>query len=170
MPVSLDIETPTTTDKNGSDVTPTNNSPLTGQDTGKVTGSAGNDRATLFDVQKDSDQVIKLGAGDDVFVFGPNDTKVDLNGIVFMGENNLDDDRVFLNHRVQDYVFTTRSDGGIKIQYVGEPAPDNFGDAITFYQAEQFIFRNIAPDGTNFTNQAFTQDDLYALILAAEAV
>lgn len=158
--------TPTTTDNDG---TPTGYAAVTGQDSGKVTGSAGNDRATLFDVQKDADQVIKLGAGDDVFVFGPNSTAVDLNGIVFMGAGG--NDQVYLNHRIEDYVFTTRSDGGIKIQYVKEGGTDPEGDAITFYQGETFTFRNVDPtDGTNYTSQTFTQDSLYALILAAEAL
>lgn len=162
MAVSLNIAAPTEMDAPSTDVTPTGLSPLTGQGDGKVVGSAGNDRGTLFDVQKDSDQVIKLGAGDDVFVFGPNDINVDLNGIIKMGENASDYDQIFLNHRINDYIFTSRSDGGIKIQYIGEP--DGSGDAVSFYEAESFTFRNITPDGSgNYTNQTFTQDELYEI-------
>lgn len=169
MPVTIESPSPTVVEPNGADVTPTGLSALTGQSTGKVVGSAGDDRGTLYDVQKDTDQVIKLGEGDDVFVFGANDTKVDLNGLVFMGDDSLGFDQVFLNHRVEDYIFTARSEGGIKIQYIGET--DGSGDAVTFYGAESFIFRNITADGAiNYVNTTFTHDALYAAILAGTAV
>lgn len=164
MAVALNIPTPTTLDKAGADVTPTGLSPLTGLDTGKVVGSAGNDRGTLFDLQKDHDQVLSMGAGDDVFVFGPNDSKVDLNGIVKMGDGG--NDVVYLNHRIEDYIFTARHDGqGVKIQYIGEP--DGKGDAVTFYGAESFVFRNIDSSGLNYVNTTMSHDALYAAILAA---
>ena len=171
MFVSLDIEAPTTMDGDG---LPAGLTLVTGQDpsgpgsppgnTGKVVGSADNDRCALFDVQKDADGVVTLGEGDDVFVFGPNDVLVDLNGIVKMGIG--DADHVYLNGRVMDYVFKTREIGeGIKIQFIDEP--DDVGDAITFYEAELFTFRNITDNG-NYINQTYTHDELYNLIKAAE--
>lgn len=161
MPTKLNVATPTETDNDG---TPTGYGTLTGQDTGKVAGSAAEERGTLFDVQKDTDQVIKMGGGDDLFVFGPNDPKVDLNGLVFMGAG--DDDQVWMNHRVEDYVFTLRSDGGIKIQFTAEE--DGKGDAITFYEAETFTFRNVDPGtGVNYESVSYTYEDLAALIAGA---
>ncbi len=150
----------------GLDVTPTGNAAMTGLDTGKVVGSDGNDRSTLFDLQKDGDQVIKMLSGDDVFVFGPNDTKVDINGLVFMGDGG--NDQVFLNHLMSDYIFTYRAADGIKIQYIGET--DGSGDAVTFYGAETFTFRNIDSSGLNYVNTTYTHDELYALILGGTPV
>jgi hypothetical protein len=166
MPVTVDLDTPTTVDGTA-DGTPTGLTALSGQESGKVTGSAGNDRATLFDVQSDTDQVVKTGAGDDVFVFGPNSEAVDLNGLVFMGDGN---DAVYLAHRVEDYIFTARPDGeGIKIQYIGDA--DGSGDAITFYQTENFFFRNVDPDtGVNYTTTSYSHDALYAAVLAGTSV
>jgi hypothetical protein len=162
MAVPLNEPTPTGTDK---DVTPTGFAALTGQSSGKVVGSDAADRGTLYDLEKDNDQVINLGAGDDVFVFGPNTQSVDINGIVKMGDGF---DRVFLNYRVEDFVFTTRSDGGIKVQYLAEP--DGKGDAVTFYGAEEFTFRNIdRATGTDYTTTTYTHDQLYALVTAAQA-
>jgi hypothetical protein len=152
--------------KPGLDVTPTGNAAMTGLDTGKVIGSDGNDRATLFDLQKDSDQIIRMLDGDDVFVFGPNDTNVDINGLVFMGDGG--NDQVFLNHLMSDYVFTARVAGGIKIHFIGDP--DGSGDAVTFYGAETFTFRNIDDSGLNYVNTTYTHDELYALILAGTPV
>lgn len=165
MPITVEDPkfTATPEAKPGLDVTPTGLTPMTGLDTGKVVGSAGDDRASLFDIQKDNDQVIKMLDGDDVFVFGPNDTNVDLNGIVLMGDGG--NDQVFLNHLMSDYVFSLRSDGGIKIQYMNEP--DGAGDAVTFYGADTFTFRNIDSAGMNYTNTTFTHDELYSLVQAA---
>lgn len=162
MAVSLDVTTPTTTDN---DPTPTGYATVTGQSTGKVAGSDAAERATLNDLMQDKDKVINLGGGDDVFVFGPNTPNVDLNGVVKMGTGF---DRVFLNYRVEDFVFTTRSDGGIKIQYLADA--DGKGDAITFYDAEQFTFRNVdRATGINYTSITYTYDELYAPVTAAQA-
>lgn len=166
MAVTIEAE-PSTVVDTSADGTPTGLTALSSTVPGKVTGSAGADRGTLFDVQSDTDQVIKMGAGDDVFVFGPNSQAVDLNGLVFMGDGN---DAVYLAHRVEDYVFTARPDGqGIKIQYIGEP--DGSGDAITFYQAETFVFRNVDPDtGVNYVTTSYSQDELYAAIFSGTLI
>ncbi|RDE05315.1 hypothetical protein [Sphingomonas aracearum] len=160
----------------GADVTPTSTANGTSYvlptetRAGYVTGSTGADRATLYDLERDKDQVINLGAGDDLFVFGTNTTLKDLNGIVKMGDGPNDFDQVFLTHAITDYVFSLRSDGGIKIQYLGETDANGMahGDAVTFYGAEQFTFRNITTDAAgqsvNYENTVISAADLYSRI------
>ncbi len=163
--VTIKDEVPTVLEpRPGADVTPTVGlSALTGQDTGKVTGSSGNDRATLFDLVKDKDQIIKLGDGDDVFVFRNNadGSNGAINGIVDGGNG---EDHVFLAGSLADYEFSLRSDGSIKIHYVADA--DGDGAAVTFRGFETFTFRNISADGlTNYQNDVFSADALKALIL-----
>jgi hypothetical protein len=168
MAVTITDATYPTGPETGPDGTPTSHSTGTPLSRpvetapGKLAGGAGSDKATLDDLAKDSDQVIKLGAGDDYFIFGVgDDTKSDINGIIDMG---ADFDTVYLTHSIFDYIFTERSDGSIKIQYVGDD-PQFDGAAVTFKNAESFVFRNIDPDtGANLENKTYDHDALIALI------
>lgn len=126
---------------------------------GKYAGTDGDDKATLDTIARDTDGVVKLGAGDDVFIFGVGEENGSINGVVSMGDGG--NDRVFLTHSLEDYTFTIREGGkGIKIQYLD---PDGDGAAVTFYGAEQFVFRNILDDG-NHANTVLTADQLLAAI------
>jgi|EndMetStandDraft_2_1072991.scaffolds.fasta_scaffold49955_1 hypothetical protein len=175
MPVTISDPTTPTTLETEADGTPTSHSvgeplaKLTGLDTGKVTGSAGRDRATLSDLAADKDQVIKLGEGDDFFIFGVgDDTGGNINGIVDMGVGG--NDAVYLTHSVEDYIFTLRSDGSIKVQYVGDDT-DFDGAAVTFKNADQFVFRNIDPStGVNYTTTSYSTAELTTLIQNGDPV
>lgn len=152
----------------GADVTPTGGFNLVlGSPGDQLKGTAGNDKATLDSVANDKDGVIQLGAGDDVFVFGVHDNTLgEVNGIVKMGDGG--NDRVFLTHSVNDYEFSLRSDGGIKITYIGDDSDATIGHgaSVTFYGAEEFTFRNIDYHNTsvNYVNTVFTHDQLYGAI------
>ncbi|KQO91412.1 hypothetical protein ASF32_22665 [Methylobacterium sp. Leaf91] len=78
-----------------------------------------------------------------------------------------DNDQVYLANQISDYEFTLRSDGGIKIHYIGTTD----GAAVTFYGAESFTFRNIDPV-TGDNNKTFSLDyaELRDLIDAADGV
>lgn len=130
---------------------------------GQVKGTNGDDRATLATILADKDQLIKLGEGDDVFIFRNNNEGVStrINGVLSGGEGN---DRVFLGGELSDYLFSIRSDGGLKIQRVID-GPGEDGAAVTFYSFEEFTFRGIRDDGTNTVDQVFSYDALRALIL-----
>lgn len=150
-------------------------------------GDAGANKATLIDLENDRDQIINLGAGDDLFVFNATNASRDLNGIVDMGTG--DNDTVFVNYDIRDFEFTLRSDGGIKMKFVGldgvtftddGPVVDNNGDAVTFRNADFFTFRNVRKelvdtndDGvgdtvvtTNYQNTFLTYQELVNLIKA----
>lgn len=156
--------------------------------TTKIAGTDGNNAFSITDLQKDSDQIIATGAGNDIFrwngaegVKAGNGTR-DVNGIIKFGadaEQNTGD-QVFLANQISDYEFSLRADGGIKIHYIGSTD----GAAITFYGADEFTFRNIVDvdsnnlvdginyelvGGTNYENVTYTHDELYAMILAAQA-
>lgn len=163
--VRITDQQPTTLDPNPrADVTPTGFAALTETRDGVLRGSAGADRATLLDLARDTDQVLNLGAGNDIFVFRSNadGANNNINGIV---EGGAGTDQVFLAGTLADYVFAVRGDGSIKIQYVADADQD--GAAVTFKSFESFTFRNIAADGTNFLNETFTYDALRDAILAA---
>ncbi|WP_156467827.1 hypothetical protein [Methylobacterium sp. Leaf91] len=177
----------------GGDVTPTKGySFATSKGSGesvKVSGSSGNDVITISDLQKDSDQVINTGSGNDLFrwngaegaragadTFDTNGNLLlkateDVNGIVKFGDKQTDglgdNDQVYLANQISDYEFTLRSDGGIKIHYIGTTD----GAAVTFYGAESFTFRNIDPV-TGDNNKTFSLDyaELRDLIDAADGV
>lgn len=132
--------------------------------TTKVTGSSGNDRITFDDIYRDSDQVINTGAGDDIFSFRGDESKnpqEKVNAIIDFGAGG--NDTVVLAFQASDYKFIYRSDG-IKIQYVGADGLAD-GPAITFKNAETFIFRNIdSQTGENFGNTELTTQELYDLV------
>lgn len=134
---------------------------LTGGEKAKGTDQA--ERGTMANLQMDKDNVINMGGGSDVFVFSStNGPEMDLNGIVDMGTGI--DDIVYLNFQITDYVFTLRADGGIKIEYIGADEGAK-GDAITFRNADTFIFRNFdSVTKENFANTEFTYDALATLI------
>ncbi|MET0269079.1 MAG: hypothetical protein ABW173_01505, partial [Sphingomonas sp.] len=114
--VITDRDTPVDTGRDAGTPSGGFNAPAAGAN-GQVRGTESADRATLSTLLADKDQVINLGGGDDVFVFRNNDTGLDttINGIVDGGAGN---DRVFLAGELSDYIFSVRSDGGIKIEYV----------------------------------------------------
>lgn len=156
-----------------SDATPTGYNLLSGVGTeNKIKGTDGADKATIDTLYHDKDQVINLGAGSDIFVFQVNDEKSDINGkkingIVDMGEG--DNDQVWFTHQLSDYEFTLRSDGGIKVTYIGV-AEDlgHKGASVTFYNADKFVFRNIDDhSGENYTNVVLSHDQLYDMIAGA---
>ncbi|GEM_PF-5247835 len=158
-----------------SDATPTGFNYLTGVGTeNKIKGTDGNDKATIDTLYHDKDQVINLGAGDDIFVFQTNDEKADINGkkingVVDMGVGG--NDQVWFTHQLSDYEFTLRSDGGIKVSYIGM-AEDlgHKGASVTFYNAETFVFRNIDDHtGTNYANVTLSYDQLYDMIASGGA-
>ncbi|WAJ29168.1 hypothetical protein [Antarcticirhabdus aurantiaca] len=137
---------------------------------GKYTGSDGNDRVSISDLVKDNDQIIKTGAGDDIFNFNGSESRLPqnvdrVNGIVDLGTGG--NDGVFLGFQLDDYKYTVRSDGGLKIQYVGDNG-DVDGVAVTFRGAEYFTFRNVDDvTGQNFQTYTISHDELVARILAA---
>lgn len=153
-----------------SDATPTGYNYLSGAGTeNKIKGTDNPDKATIDTLYHDKDQVINLGAGNDIFVFQANDEKSDINGkkingIVDMGEG--DNDQVWFTHQLSDYEFTLRSDGGIKVTYIGL-AEDlgHKGASVTFYNADTFVFRNIDDhNGQNYTNVELSHTQLYDMI------
>lgn len=159
--------------------TPTgyNGLPSFGGEKIQVKGTAGDDRASLETLLHDKDQVIHLGAGDDIFVFS-NATggNTSINGIVDGGTNdplsgsNLGD-QVFFAGELSDYLFTIRSDGGIKAQYFGGGVE---GAAVTFRNFETFTFRGIdsttTPNPTNHVDQTLSYAELIAKIEAASGI
>lgn len=157
-----------------SDPTPTGGYTfLTGTGTeNKLKGTDGADKATIDTLYHDKDQVINLGAGSDIFVFAINDEKADINGkkingVVDMGSG--DNDQVWFTHQLSDYEFTLRSDGGIKVSYIG--LADDLGHkgaSVTFYNADTFVFRNIDDHGgANYANVTLSYQDLYDKIVDA---
>lgn len=156
-----------------SDATPTGYNFLDGVGTeNKIKGTDGADKATIDTLYRDKDQVINLGAGNDIFVFQNNDEKYEINGkkingIVNMGEG--ENDQVWFTHQLSDYEFTLRPDGGIKVTYIGL-AEDlgHKGASVTFYNADTFVFRNIDDHtGQNYTNVTLSHDQLYDMIANA---
>lgn len=131
----------------------------------KVTGTAGDDRVSTKDLIADSDKVIKLGAGDDVFIFRQDDsTNSSLrNAVVDLGEGSRD--QIVLANEISDYQITFRDNGSIKFEYVGNLlTAANTGAAITFQGAELFTFRNISDngDGKFYDSRTYTLDQLRA--------
>lgn len=169
-----------------SDVNPSGFKVLTGVngDSGKLIGSAGNDKVTISDLQADRDQVIKTGAGDDLFNFAGSESRLPqnldrVNALLYMGDGDGDtNDTVLLAFQQQDYSFTVKADGGIKVQYVGSvdlngdgniDSKDVDGVAVTFYGADKFTFTNIDDtNGTNYATYTLTTDQLKAQITTAE--
>ncbi|WP_156467884.1 hypothetical protein [Methylobacterium sp. Leaf91] len=157
--------------KPSADVTPTGLAPLISQN-GKLKGSDGDDVVTLFDLQKDNDQVIQTGLGNDIFRWngdagkkaGADGGSADINGIIKFGgatDGQPDLDVVYLAFQPQDFEFTLRSDGGIKVHYNGT----SDGAAVSFVGADRFVFRNIDDDtGTNYQNIQISYGDLVTQI------
>lgn len=150
--------------KPGKDVVPTGYQKLTTDGApDKLVGSDMGDRVGFTDLKKDGNQIIKTGAGDDIFNFhGAESAKAgNVNGIVDFGAGN---DSVYLAYQLSDYKFTMRSDGGIKIQYVGEDGKID-GGAVTFRNAENFIFKNIDDKtGTNYVSFTLSHEQLASKI------
>ncbi|WP_416357034.1 hypothetical protein ACLNGM_02435 [Aureimonas phyllosphaerae] len=150
---------PDATPTSGNGVTYKNATVVQNGDDVKVKGSAEADRVSTKDLLRDSDHVINLGAGDDVFIFRADDaTNSKLrNAVVDMGTGS--NDHVVLANEISDYQITFRENGSIKFEYVGNGQTDNA--AITFNGAEQFTFRNISDDGMTFReSQTFTYAEL----------
>lgn len=138
---------------------------LTAGTNGQVKGTAGNDKATLDTLLADKDQIINLGGGDDIFIFrssgaGSNHA---VNGIV---DGGIGADLVYLAGELSDYIFSIRSDGGIKFQYGTDSAED--GSAVTFRNFESFKFRGIDQNGQNHFDQTLSYDELIAAIHNAD--
>jgi len=130
----------------------------------KVVGTAGDDRISTKDLIADTDHIIKLGAGNDVFIFRQDDsTRSDLrNAVVDLGAG--DKDQIVLANEISDYQITFRDNGSIKFEYVGNLPDANTGAAITFQGAELFTFRNISDngDGKFYDSRTYTLDELKA--------
>ncbi len=144
--------------------TPTGLTDLVAGSNGQVKGTAGVDKATLDTLLADKDQFFNMGAGDDVFIFRSSGTGSDhsVNGIV---DGGVGSDRAYMAGELSDYIFSIRSDGGIKIQYGTSDAED--GSAVTFRSFELFTFRGIDQNNVNHVDQTLTYDQLLAVIYAA---
>lgn len=159
------------------DATPTSNADVTyspatyktsaSGDT-KVSGTSGADRVSTKDLLADSDHVIKLGDGNDVFIFRQDDaTNPALrNAVVDMGAG--DKDQIVLANEISDYQITIRDNGSIKFEYVGSSGLDNA--AITFQGAELFTFRNISDDGDGkiYKSTTYTLAELQTALETAQ--
>lgn len=163
MAIRTTFNTPRANSDTDKDATPTGLKALTGHETGKVKGSAEADRATLYDLTQDKDQVINTGAGDDVFIFHGAQSKQlgHINAVVDLGTGH---DTVYLAYEITDYLITTRDNGDIKLQYVGTDASIH-GAAITFKNADSFVFRNVDDEtGVNYANATYSADDVRSLV------
>ncbi len=141
--------------------TPTGYNALSAGANGQVKGTADADRASLQTLLHDKDQVIGLGAGNDLFVFSNSDGQnKTINGIV---DGGVGDDQVYFAGELSDYYFTIRSDGGIKAQYILDDSGTG-GAAVTLRNFESFTFRGIDQDGVNHLNRTLTYDELLAAI------
>lgn len=169
MATTFAPQTYSTEPRPGADNVPTGYTPIANSANGKLAGTDGNDRVSIIDLIKDNDQIIKTGAGDDIFNFNGSESKLPqnldrVNGIVDMGEGG--NDIVYLGYQLSDYTFTLRSDGGIKIQYTGDNH-DIDGVAVTFRNADTFTFRNVDDQtGVNYETISFSHDQLAAAIKA----
>jgi hypothetical protein len=158
---SLPLET------NGHDVTPTGYARIGEVADGKLKGTSADEKVTLYDLGKDSDQVVFTMGGDDVLVFGVgddgpqyhNEGDPKINAIVDMGDGA---DSVYLTHFFEDYEFTLRNDS-VKIQYVGSGGNIE-GAAVTVRNAETFVFRNIDEAGHNHVNTEMSYAQLRTAI------
>lgn len=133
---------------------------LTPGTNGQIKGTSGDDKATLATVLADKDQIINLGDGNDVFIFRNNaeGSNGGINGLVSGGDGF---DHVFFNGQMSDYIFTIRSNGGIKAHYT--PDGDD-GAAVTFNGWESFTFRGVDTDGVNHQDLTLTYEQLYKAI------